>query len=180
MKTLLNTITKDEKKRILEMHKNATKRNYLQEQGDVTNPTTSTTNSQTPQPNILSLKTDKELYNKFITLDENDQNKIREFFTNPTGSDWKSVTPFPLIGIIQETLIKYANAGATPKQIPFLEVANKTERAKSYWIDPKTNQKGKDSNYNVIFSQNSPYKLAQIANSAFDKFFNYKLTKTFT
>jgi hypothetical protein len=77
-------------------------------------------------------------------------------------------------------LIKYANAGATPKQIPFLEVANKTERSKSYWIDPKTNQKSKDSNYNVIFSQNSPYKLVQIANKAFDKFFNYKLTKTFT
>lgn len=49
MKTLLNTITKDEKKRILEMHKNATKRNYLQEQGT---PPPGPPNPPTPFPNI--------------------------------------------------------------------------------------------------------------------------------
>jgi hypothetical protein len=178
MKTLLNTITQDEKKRILEMHKNATKRNYLQEQG---NPIPGSQSTQSSEGHtIRDLRNNEVLYKKFITLDDDDQNKIREFFTHQTGQDWKGITPFPLIGIIQESLVKYANAGATPDQIPFLETSKKTSRAQSKYVDPKTGAAGSSSNYDVIFSPNSPYKLIQIADSAFKKFFNYKLNKAFS
>jgi hypothetical protein len=121
MKNLFNDISQEERKRILEMHENATKRNYLFEQGQPTpasgTPTTNTIANFSPQ--------NPDLYQKFIKIDMigNDTQTIYSLF-DPQGSfiNIDNSIPATLYKILSQALGFYASRGKTPNDVKFSEV----------------------------------------------------------
>jgi hypothetical protein len=113
MKNLFNDISNDERQRILEMHENATKRNYLNEQ-----PVPSSGNNSN-EDTITKIKTSKDDLNRFLVLD---QNYISSLFPNlvfETKSNWDSVK-YPL----QQALTWYAKSGRNPSTNVLSSVVN--------------------------------------------------------
>jgi carboxylesterase type B len=116
MKNLFNDISQEERKRILEMHENATKRNYLTEQG-VTPQGTNTTESA---DKITALKTDEAKRTKFSYIGDVD---MRTYFgpnvlkTDPNEpSSQESREKYNLFaGTLKNALSWYAMYGRNPQ-----------------------------------------------------------------
>jgi hypothetical protein len=97
-------ITEEEKKRILEMHESATKRNYLMEADPVTPPTTNTTTSQVGYQNEVL----PELKNNIFKF-----NKGASSIDSNSITNWDEYTKF------RDAIVNYINKG---KQIFELSV----------------------------------------------------------
>jgi hypothetical protein len=113
MKNLFNDISNDERQRILEMHQNATKRNYLNEQ-----PVPSIGNTSN-EDTITRIKTSEDDLNRFLVLDQNYINSLFPNLVVQTKSDWDSVK-YPL----QQALTWYAKSGRNPSTNVLSSVVN--------------------------------------------------------
>jgi len=114
MKNLFNDISQEERKRILEMHENATKKNYLNEQnldlGGFTDD---------EKTKMNRLKTSPEDLNRFLQLS---QDTVKSFLPNlvfETKQQWDSIKyPF------QQALTWYGKSGRNPINNPLSTVVN--------------------------------------------------------
>jgi carboxylesterase type B len=124
MKNLFNDISKEERKRILEMHESATKKNYLFEQGITPNGTGTSESTD----KITTLKTDEAKRTTFSYLGDVD---IRTYFgpnvlrTNPNEpSSQESREKYNLFaGTLKNALSWYATHGENPQTKPLSSVA---------------------------------------------------------
>jgi len=199
MKNLFNDISQEERKRILEMHENATKRNYLFEQGTPTStsgtPTTNTIASFSPQ--------NPDLYKKFITLKDStdDFNKVYSLFDPQRRflSIDESI-PSALYKILSQALGFYASRGKTPNDVKFSEVltyggvitAGKEiyKKRDGTMIDKRDASGaivGNETNNEYLFGPAPKNVMNQVnllntasggINSAFQKFFDWKLNNS--
>jgi hypothetical protein len=183
MKNLFNDISNDERQRILEMHQNATKRNYLTEQG------TQEPTGQTPPKTIASFGPEnQELYKKFTTLNvdgDGQDFKVLYSLFDPEGK-WMSnqniTAPFSVI--IMQSLAFYASKRKTPNEVGFSDVivSNVVPKAKeAFYLDGKPTN---ETNYQRLFgkSTNPVSPIVNVSttakggiNTAFKQFFDWKL-----
>jgi len=183
MKNLFNNISKEERKRILEMHENATKRNYLTEQG------TQEPTGQTPPKTIRDFGPENpELYKKFTTLNvdgDGQDFKVLYSLFDPEGK-WMSnkniAAPFSVI--IMQSLAFYASKRKTPDEVGFSDVivSNVVPKAKeAFYLDGKPTE---ETNYQRLFgkSTNPVSPIVNVSttakggiNTAFKQFFDWKL-----
>jgi hypothetical protein len=204
MKNLFNDISQEERKRILEMHENATKRNYLFEQG------TPTSASGTPTTNTIARFSTQnpDLYQKFIKIDMNGQDvgKIYSLF-DPQGSFINSDNSIPatLYKILSQALGFYASRGKTPNDVKFSEVLTyggvitagkeiykKNDGEMIRKVDDN-NLPIKDASGQYVYETNYEYLFGPVKrgtnqinftnasggiNSAFQKFFDWKLNNS--
>lgn len=103
MKNLFNDISNDERQRILEMHQNATKRNYLNEQ------LVPSSGTNTNEDTITKIKTSEDDLNRFLALDQDYISSLFPSLVFKTKTDWDSVK-YPL----QQALTWYAKSGRNP------------------------------------------------------------------
>jgi len=182
MKNLFNDISQDEKKRILEMHENATKKHYLTEQG-----TQEPTVQKTPNT-ITSFGPDNpELYKKFTTLNVSGQDykELYSFFDpeKKWAGDKNIASPFAII--IMQSLEYYANNKTTPNEVEFSRVvaSNVVPKAKEpFYFDGKPTE---ETNYQRLFGKSTNPMIQNFVNvsttakgginTAFKQFFDWKL-----
>jgi hypothetical protein len=128
MKNLFNDISQEERKRILEMHENATKRNYLMEQGVTPQP--STTSGGTPDK-LTVLKTDETKRDKFAYLNPED---LRKYFgpnalkRSPNDAEENHDTYKFIQRAMKSPLTWYAKTGNTPQKIKLSQAVSYIEK----------------------------------------------------
>ena len=124
MKNLFNDISQEERKRILEMHENATKRNYLFEQGE--EPTSSLQGRVIPRTrtNFMSLNSKEQIFPNLIAFQQqgNKPNDESDDSTDTQRTMLKVVTD------VLNTALKFYQENGLPTDIPF---SNKYEQIKS-------------------------------------------------
>jgi hypothetical protein len=138
MKNLFNDISHDERRRILEMHENATKKHYLNEQ--VPQPETQapqTGNTQTGGTSntdkLTVLKTDeakRELFVKelYTTLRQYLGQNVFKDPKNPQGEEIPERAQ-RVRGFFRNALLWYAMNGRNPEQLPLSKSIDYIERA---------------------------------------------------
>jgi hypothetical protein len=144
MKNLFNDISHEERRRILEMHENATKRNYLTEAPTGGTPTqTAGTKTQTggvtpPQTNtsggapdkLTLLKTDEANRDKFTYVNAED---LRRYLganilkPNPQGEESHDTYMF-YQRVITQPLTWYAKTGQTPQKFKLSQIVSYIEK----------------------------------------------------
>ena len=128
MKNLFNNISHEERQRILEMHENATRRNYLTEQG-VTPPQA---NKVAASPDKLTvLKTDESKRNTFAFIGDED---LRKYFgpnvlkSSPNDTQENSERHNLIHRPLKSALAWYAKTGKSPQNFKLSDAVSYIEK----------------------------------------------------